>query len=159
MFKELSPIELVKRDQNMETDYKKWKFKFNEVRAGCYENVAYRVSGHQVAANGLEDACYTIFLMALKMELKITLEPTTAMLYVFSSYFKSKTEAYDLNKKTWVIEINPFPSHSTIEYLQMTDELKVKNISKGFEQTYKWNESANENTIEQIEWLIHNRKR
>ena len=50
----------------METGYKKWRFKFNEVRAGCYENVAYRVSGHQVAANGLEDACYTILLLALE---------------------------------------------------------------------------------------------
>lgn len=139
----------------METDFKKWKFKFHEVRAGCYENVAYRVSGHQVAANGLEDACYTIFLLALKMELQITPEPAAAMLCVFSSYFKSKTEAYDLNTKRWVIEINPYPSHSTIEYSPMTDELKIKNIAAGLERTYQWSEAVNENTIRQIIGVIH----
>lgn len=141
----------------METEYKKWRFKFNEVRAGCFENVAYRVSGHQAAAYGLEDACYTIFLTALKLELQITPDPTTALLHVFSSYFKSKTEAYDLNTKRWVIEIKPFPSHSTIEYSPTTDELKVKNISQGLEQTYQWSEAANETTIRQINWLIHSK--
>ncbi len=140
----------------MNTDFRKWKFAFNEISAGCYDNIAYRISGHQVAANGPEDTCYTIFLLALKIEKTITPDPTAALLYVFASYYKTKNVEYDFNKQTWIIKISPFPSHSTIEYSQITDELKVKNISKGLEQIYKWNESASEKTIEKIYWLIHN---